>query len=1353
MLASRWRLVALLFGCVLLAAGVGSGALSQEPASDLRVSQISLSPAESVASGEAVTAAVVVERSGPPLTQDAAVDITWRRRDREEPCGTSAGVFPAGDGPLALQFAVVIPTLDLAPGAYEVIATVDPDGVIAEASESNNRLTASLEILAPSPELHPVRAEVTPTPPLLWGETATITAGVTNSGRADAGPFHATFSAFPAYCVDERTGERWTIVPSETKNGKGLYTWQFVADGDGSHAPQIVGLTALVGALPAEAWLAFAEEQVSGLEQERTADITVVFATGLPLRDLLTTSGARDGAIASSAMAVLSAADAARLESCTTTYAIRIRVDDAYGVPDEDPSNNALDMALSVEPSALELADLVPIAASFNRSMPLNWDDDVDIEVVVANRGGGAAPAGGNAGISVSFSYRPAGAMAWNDLATRTIDRLGIDENTSTDVVEATIDANPDQLDLAPGSYELRIVVDAANVIPEQDEQNNEILLGFSVQGTELHPVGLEVSSSAMRQGDSVDIVATIENTGSRSLEGFSVGFFVGDVRFATFAYRASTASDPGLEEEDRARVKGTLSTEDLVPGTYSLRVVVDPDNRIPELDETNNEIRATITVLPPAERLAELYVSEVTLNPASPIPAGEPIVIQARVRNGGTMDAGRFSVAFVVVRDDGTPATSGRVDCSAAVPAVEGAQSCACRTAAGLARGSAQVLEYTLWTAGWPEGRYALHVWVDPPTPGAPNGEVREQDEANNEIVLAFSLGRPIPGGISAGTNLVVSAVSLQPAGAPAGALSTVLFATIENRGAEEAGSFSVDVRWVRTGAAISLARSRIDGLAPSQSVTVRHEISLGAIGWTCGGQIFEVVVDADGEVNETSEADNASSAIFRVNCGQGSSFAPDLVAELSVPAARDGAVTAGCPATAAVTVTNRGGLPAGAFRVELRQGASVIGTQDVGALAVQASATVHFDLATASPATLILSAWVDPEGRIAEEDDSNNSAGLTLVVAPRDASTVTRVGGPYRGAVGFVLLDPASGTIVAASDDGSLHAFTRGSPPTALYDADLQDAAKITGLALDRGTAVRTIYATTASGMLHRFALSTGTRVGTAVRVGSTATALALDAAGTAYVGTENGIAVVKRSAVAAVGIALGASTVALAVDASGGIVYALTASTLYAVATSTQAVVCTAGTFGGNATALALGPTGVYVGTSTGRVIAFAPCASYGSLGTAMLRSWNVDLSASGGTVASLAVYPEMTADPAYVALCENGAGRVVALSLAGRMLWTTAETALGCIGGDLAVDRFRGRVTFAEAGGTIRVLSDRGDALLVESALAGLGKSIRSRVVTDSLVSESDGVSRFAELFFAGTSDGNLYVVETVRGGCP
>jgi subtilase family serine protease len=1355
MLAGRWRCAVLLFCGGLLWVAVGPSLEGQETLVDLRVSQVFLEPATSVVSGEVVTASAVVERSGPALGVDVPVEITWRRRDREEPCGTTLGVFPAGDGPLALQFVATIPTADLAPGAYEIIVVVDPLGVIPEGNESNNRLAASLEILAPKAELHPVKAEVTPTPPMLWGETATITAGVMNTGQAAAGPFHVGFALFPIYCVDERTGERWSVTPADSTNAKGLTPWQFVPDSEGSRSPQALGLAALAAAVPGDAWILFAEAQITGLERDRRDDVYAAFSTGSPLRLLLTTPGARDGAIGATSMAVLSSADADRIESCTTTYAIRIWVEDAYGIADADPTNNVLDIALSVRPSSLELPDLLPIAASFNRPMPLNWDDDVDVDVMVANRGGGVAPASGTAGISVAFSFRATGATSWTPLVTRTIQRLGIDEDSSTDTVTATIDASPNALNLTPGSYELRIVVDEGGAIAEQDEHNNEIVLGFSVQGTELHPVGLEVPSASIRQGDSVNVVATIENTGERSLASFTVGFYIGEARFDTFTYRASATGDPGLERDDRMRAQGVLNTEDLVPGIYSLRVVVDPDNRVSELDETNNVISATITVLSPAERLAELYVSEVTLSPASPMPSGESIIARASVRNGGTIDAGRFSVTFLVVRDDGVPWTLGRLDCSENAPAAEQG-ACACQATTGLARGASRWVEYAFWTAGWPEGRYVLHVWVDPPTPNATDGEVRELDETNNEMVLSFSLGRPVAGGATDEPNLMVEALSLQPTIAPAGATSTVLLATVTNRGAKPAQPFSVDVRWVRAdGATLSLARSNVDGLGPSQSVTLRQEIALGSIGWACGDHTFQIVVDSNGQVTEAVETDNSATATYRVDCGASSAYGPDLTVTLSAPSALDGVLVAGCPATAELTVANRGGLAAGAFRVELRQAGTVIGVQDLVSLAAQGSTVIHMDLKTDTAGTLQLTAVVDPESRVAEQSEANNSADLTVTVAARDASSATRIGGPYRGAVGFVLLDSASGTVLAASDDGVLHAFARGSPPATLYDVNLNDAAKITGLALDRGTAVRTVYVATASGTLHRFAMSSGGRIGSAVRVGNTATSLALDSAGAAYVGTDVGIAVVKRTGETSTTIPLGARAIDLAVDTSGSLIYVLTPAALYAVSSATQTVVCSVGGFGSDATVLALGPTGVYVGTSAGRVIAFSPCTSFGSIGTAMLRGWNADLSTAGGAVASLAVYPETAADPVYASLCEGGAGRIVALSLSGLPLWTYsgAGTALTCPRGDLTVDRQRGRISFAETSGTIRILSDRGEVLFIEDALAGLGKSIQSGVVMDSYVGESGGVSRFAELFYAGTSDGNVYVVETVRGGCP
>ena len=42
-------------------------------------------------------------------------------------------------------------------------------------------------------------------------------------------------------------------------------------------------------------------------------------------------------------------------------------VEDAYSIADADPTNNVLDVALSVRPSTLELPDLLPIAASFSQ--------------------------------------------------------------------------------------------------------------------------------------------------------------------------------------------------------------------------------------------------------------------------------------------------------------------------------------------------------------------------------------------------------------------------------------------------------------------------------------------------------------------------------------------------------------------------------------------------------------------------------------------------------------------------------------------------------------------------------------------------------------------------------------------------------------------------------------------------------------------------------------------------------------------------------------------------------------------------------------------------------------------------
>ena len=142
---------------------------------------------------------------------------------------------------------------------------------------------------------------------------------------------------------------------------------------------------------------------------------------------------------------------------------------------------------------------------------------------------------------------------------------------------------------------------------------------------------------------------------------------------------------------------------------------------------------------------------------------------------------------------------------------------------------------------------------------------------------------------------------------------------------------------------------------------------------------------------------------------------------------------------------------------------------------------------------------------------------------------------------------------------------------------------------------------------------------------------------------------------------------------------------------------------------------GPNGVYVGTVAGRVIAYAPCTSYGSLGHRDAPELECrSLVVRRQCVRRLPCMPETAADPVYVALCEGGRGRLVALSLTGRMLWTTAPERRSHVPSATSRSIESRTRHVAEADGTIRVLSDRGEALLVEEALAGLGKTVRSKV---------------------------------------
>jgi hypothetical protein len=160
------------------------------------------------------------------------------------------------------------------------------------------------------------------------------------------------------------------------------------------------------------------------------------------------------------------------------------------------------------------------------------------------------------------------------------------------------------------GSYEATITVDPNDVIKETDERDNALRLPFSLAerkvaaraGPELHPIGLTFTpKSPIEQGQQVLATATIENSGDQDAGAFRVEFGIrpegSEGAFMPFAVRIVSELRLGKTVE----VQGVLSTAEMDPGVYEVRVTI-TGTEPPEQDRNNNALIAFITITKPPE-------------------------------------------------------------------------------------------------------------------------------------------------------------------------------------------------------------------------------------------------------------------------------------------------------------------------------------------------------------------------------------------------------------------------------------------------------------------------------------------------------------------------------------------------------------------------------------------------------------------------------------------------------------------------------------------------------------------------------------------------------------------------------
>ena len=542
------------------------------------------------------------------------------------------------------------------------------------------------------------------------------------------------------------------------------------------------------------------------------------------------------------------------------THQIAVVIDPGNEVVEQDEGNNTLFGALT-----LQSVELVPLSLAFDKSV-VRLDEETRVTAEIRNDGEGAAKS-----VLVHFY------VGHVRFASDTIDILG---RGMTAFVEGILDPEKQGLTDAPAVYEIRVAVDPDDLLQEFDEDNNEMsrtltILPPEVKKPELHPESIKLTPpSPAEQGraDTVTVTSVIKNTGRADAEVFDVRFYYrvkGSLRW-DFIACADDVSCGGLTlaAGAQATIVGTLKAKDLalMPGIYEVRVVVDSSASVDELDESNNELITTLTLL--ASRLPDLaFCPDVAIvrEPLGDAQHGQTIRLAPCITNLGEQDAGPFTVRFsycpLISTVTGT-ATS--VQCSETYgqshfdpgPEID---------VPGLAIGESVSVPVMLETRDLLPRQYRILVEIDP------DDDVQERNPYNNALNAQLTV---------LGPDLAVVGLTTSPQGIvdQAETDKVEVVATVINTGVVATGEFKVRIRLFRVSdQGLVAVRAHVCGEStPSTCESDEHfcVVTLSGIGvlvpeqirWTLdlaqtdldpGQYIVRVEADCEGDIDDDGVCD----------------------------------------------------------------------------------------------------------------------------------------------------------------------------------------------------------------------------------------------------------------------------------------------------------------------------------------------------------------------------------------------------------------------------------------------------------------------------------------------------------------
>jgi subtilase family serine protease len=213
----------------------------------------------------------------------------------------------------------------------------------------------------------------------------------------------------------------------------------------------------------------------------------------------------------------------------------------------------------------------------------------------------------------------------------------------------------------------------------------------------DLTTTSVTVPARQVTEGDAVTFSAAVGNLGPGDAANAVVRFLVDG---------AQVGGDQTVSLAAGANAIVSSGAWTATAGTHTVEAVVDPDNAIVEIDETNNAVSNTVA----AQRKADLTPGAVSLSSVK-AKGGDLVTFTVQVANRGEATASNVGVRFLV----------------------DGAQVGIARTIAQLAGGASASVSSDTWSAAHRDGPHTVQVLVDPAN------TVVESNEANNTAAATF--------------------------------------------------------------------------------------------------------------------------------------------------------------------------------------------------------------------------------------------------------------------------------------------------------------------------------------------------------------------------------------------------------------------------------------------------------------------------------------------------------------------------------------------------------------------------------------------------------------------------------------